>query len=132
MQYCPKAYKYSGGNTSSMLQHFRGAHRDRADITQNFPAFPEKSKGAKKRELVQGLVIEEIENLRPMPPDKKVSVKMTNFISDSCSLNSRTLDMVNAYDIGFIRLMAGQHFCQRREQDKGDIRNEKESNGFYS
>ena len=26
----------------------------------------------------------------------------------------------------------GQHFCQRREQHKGDIRNKKESNGFYS
>ena len=26
----------------------------------------------------------------------------------------------------------GQHFCQRREQHKGDIRNNKESNGFYS
>ena len=100
---CPKAYTYSG-NTSFMLQHFRGAHRDRADITRDFPAFPEKSKAAKKRELVQGSVIEGIENLRPMLPDNRVSVKMTDCISDYCNLNNRTLDMVN--DIGFIRVMA--------------------------
>ena len=42
--YCPKAYAYAGGNTSSMLQHFRGAHRDREDISRDFPACPEKSK----------------------------------------------------------------------------------------
>ena len=38
-----------------------------------------------------------------MPPDSRVSVKMTDCISD-CSLNNRTLDMVN--DSGFIRVMA--------------------------
>ena len=26
----------------------------------------------------------------------------------------------------------GQHFCQRREQHKGDMQNKKASNGFYS
>ena len=39
-----------------------------------------------------------------MPPDNRVSVKITDCISDYCSLNNRTLDMVN--DIGFIRVMA--------------------------
>ena len=53
---------------------------------------------------MQGSVIEGIENLRPMPPDNRVSVKMTDCISDYCNLNNRTLDMVN--DIGFIRVMA--------------------------
>ena len=76
----------------------------RAEITRDFPAFPEKSKTAKKRELVQGSVIEGIENLRPKPPDKRVSMKMMDCISDYCNLNNRTLDMVN--DIGFIRVMA--------------------------
>ena len=89
-----------------MVQHFRGANRDRAEITRDFPAFPEKSKTAKKRELVQGSVIEGIENLRPMPPDNRVSVKMTG---DYCNLNNRTLDMVN--DIGFIRVMAAANPC---------------------
>ena len=82
----------------------------RAEITRDFPAFPEKSKAAKKRELVQGSVIEgRIENLRPMPPDKRVSVKMTDCISNYCNLNNRTLDMVN--DIGFIREMAAANPC---------------------
>ena len=53
---------------------------------------------------MQGSVIEGIENLRPMPPDNRVSVKMTYCISNYCNLNNRTLDMVN--DISFIRIMA--------------------------
>ena len=94
-----------------MVQHFRGANRDRAEITRDFLAFSEKSKGAKKRELVQGSVIEGIENLRPMPPDNRVSVKLTGCISDYCNLKNRTLDMVN--DIGFIRVMAATNpHCQ--------------------
>ena len=81
-----------------MVQHFRGANRDRAEITRDFPAFPEKSKTATKRELVQGSVIEGIENLRPMPPDNRVSVKMTCCISDYCNLNNRTLELWIGHD----------------------------------
>ena len=47
-------------------------------------------------------------------------------------------DVINIYSVPCkkcgVRYIGetGQHFCQRREQHKGDIRNKKESNGFYS
>ena len=78
--------------------------RDSADIARDFPAFPEKLKAAKKRELVQVSVIKGIENLRTMAPDNRVSLKITDCISDYCSLNNRSLHM--GTDIGFIRVMA--------------------------
>ena len=40
----------------------------------------------------------------PAVPDNRVAVKIADCISDYCSLNNRTLDMVN--DVGFIRVMA--------------------------
>ena len=42
--------------------------------------------------------------MRPMHPDNRVAIKITDYLRDYCSLNNRTLDIVNA--IGLIRLLA--------------------------
>ena len=104
--YCPKKYSYSGGNTSSLLQHFRVTHRDVPEVVSDFPENPEPqvSQAQAKRAIAQASIVEGIENMKTMPPDHRVAVKITDCLADYCCLNIRTLDMVN--DIGLIRVMA--------------------------
>ena len=105
-KYCPKKYAYSGGNTSSLLQHFRGSHRDIPAVVSDFPENAEGrvSQAKAKRVIAQASIVEGIEHMKSMPPDHRVAVKITDCLADYCCLNNRTLDMVN--DIGLIRVMA--------------------------
>ena len=104
--YCPNSYSYKGGNTSSMIQHLRASHRDNPDVVRDFPETPGKtpSKVQEKRSLAQASIVEGIDQMKPMHPSNRVAMKITDCLSDYCSLNNRTLDLVN--DIGLIRLMA--------------------------
>ena len=102
--YCPKTYTYTDGNTTSILQHFRTAHRDIPALVHDFPATPAKSAAKQKRENAQASVVESVENMKSMHPEHRVAKKITDCLSDYCSLNNRTLDMVN--DVGLIRVMA--------------------------
>ena len=87
-----------------MLQHFRSLHRNVPAIVNDFPVTPGKLGLKKKRDDAQASVVESIMNMKPMPPENRVALKITDCISDYCSLNNRTLDMVN--DVGLVRIMA--------------------------
>ena len=102
--YCTKSYAYSGGNTNSMLQHFRITHRQLPAIVADFPLETPKSDAQLKRDLAASSIVENIERMKPMAPENRVARKITDCLSDYCSLNNRTLDMVN--DVGLVRLLA--------------------------
>ena len=107
--YCPKKYSYSGGNTTSLLQHFRVSHRDVPEVVSDFPENPEGrvSQAQAKRAIAQASIVEGIENMKTMAPDHRVAVKITDCLADYCCLNNRTLDMVN--DIGLISVIARKY-----------------------
>ena len=69
--YCPKTYAYSGGNTTSPIQHFRVTHRDISQVVSDFPENPEIriSQAKAKRSIAQASVVEAIDNMRKMPPE---------------------------------------------------------------
>ena len=67
--YCPSSYAYTQGNTRSMRQHLRNAHRDIAAVAQDIPATPAKSQGHQKRVMEQ----RSIANLKPMAPDNRIA-----------------------------------------------------------
>ena len=83
-----QTYAYSGGNTRSMMKHFRISHRDMPIIVADFPATPVSSATKLKHDVVQASIVQEIEKLKPMPPDNRVAAKITDCLSDHCSLNN--------------------------------------------
>ena len=65
VNYCNKAHAYTGGNTSSMMQHFRGSHHDLPTIVADFPSTPAKSAAKLKQDIAQASILQQIENLNP-------------------------------------------------------------------
>ena len=89
-----------------MIQHLRACHRDVPDVVRDFPDTPGKktSKAQEKRMIAQSSIIEALDFMCPKHPENRIAIKITDCLSDYCSLNNRTLDIVN--DIGLIRVLA--------------------------
>ena len=73
--YCIKNYTDSDWNTTSILQHFRNAHRDIPAHVQDFPETPAKSAAKQKRKVAQASIIESMENMKSRPPEHRIAQK---------------------------------------------------------
>ena len=84
----------------------RVCHRDVPDVVRDIPDTPGNKplKAQEKQTIAQSSIIEWLDLMHPMHPANRVAIKITDCLSDYCSLNNRTLDIVN--DIGLIRLLA--------------------------
>ena len=55
--YCPKNYTYTDGNATSILQHFRTAHRNIPPLVHDFPATPVKSAAKQKGNMIRHMLL---------------------------------------------------------------------------